>query len=77
MKVTKLGSALVVPLPDDVVEGLRLSDGDDVRVIASGDEAILIQRADPDPDAALARMAARHWPIESAPPFDRQEAIQR
>jgi antitoxin MazE len=79
MHVRKLGERLFVELPAEVVERLRLKDGDDVLVDVAEDGTIRLHADDRRARAlaALAELGARATPLPAGYRFDRDEANER
>ncbi len=76
MRVTRTGKALVVELPDEVVEALELQDGDEVDVRAIGHNLVEV-RPNAEADALIAQLRSLRGKMPPDFRFDRDEANER
>ena len=76
MQVAKWGNSLAVRLPSDVVEALKLKEGDQIE-IRIADEREFEVRRDPARQRALARLRRLRRPLPPGFIFDRNEANAR
>lgn len=76
MRVCKMGDGLAVQLPEDVVEALKLKEGDSVDVRATDDGQIIVEaKQTPAEMLAALRKLPRFIPADYK--FDREEANER
>jgi antitoxin MazE len=76
MQVAKWGNSLAVRLPSEVVEALKLKEGDQIE-IRIADEREFEVRRDPARQRALARLRRLRRPLPPGFIFDRDEANAR
>ena len=76
MQVAKWGNSLAVRLPSEVVEALKLKEGDQIE-IRIADEREFEVRRDPARQRALARLRRLRRPLPPGFTFDRDEANAR
>ena len=76
MQVAKWGNSLAVRLPAAVVEVLKLKEGDDIEIHASGAREFSISRK-PDRAQLLKRLRAFRGRLPADFKFDREEANAR
>ena len=76
MRVAKWGNSLALRLPQTVVDGLKLKEGDDVEVVIAGRQQFGIAR-NGKRDAAIAKLKAMNWELPEGFRFDRDEANAR
>jgi antitoxin MazE len=76
MQVSKWGNSLAIRLPKDVVEALGLKVGDELKVTASGDRKIALERQ-LTREEALERIRTTRVTLPEGYKFDREEANAR
>jgi antitoxin MazE len=76
MQVSKWGNSLAIRLPAVVVEVLGLKEGDDIEIVAAGEEKFIVQRLPTDRDV-LERLRKYRGRLPSDFKFDRLEANER
>ncbi|MBV9571257.1 MAG: AbrB/MazE/SpoVT family DNA-binding domain-containing protein [Alphaproteobacteria bacterium] len=76
MQISKWGNSLSVRLPKDVVDALRLQEGDDVAIAADNPRAVAIDR-DRRIEEALAVLRKYRGRMPVGFKFDREEANER
>jgi len=76
MRVSKWGNSLAVRLPREVVQALKLKEGDDIEIVIAGRRRFKIAR-DRSREQALARLRALKRPLPKGFRFDRDEANER
>jgi antitoxin MazE len=76
MQVSKWGNSLAVRLPSEVVEALRLKEGDQIELRIAGAREFTVRR-DPARQRALARLRRLRRPLPSGFVFDRADANAR
>ena len=76
MRVSRWGDSLAVRLPRELVERMRLAEGDEVDVTAVDRGAIGIAKPDNEEDV-LARLRALQRPAPAGFRWSRDEANQR
>lgn len=76
MQVSKWGNSLAIRLPAAVVEVLGLKEGDDIEIVAAGNEKFLVQRAPTDREV-LERLRKYRGRLPPDFKFDRFEANER
>jgi antitoxin MazE len=76
MRVSKWGDSLAVRLPAEVVEALKLKEGDEIEIRAAG-EGVLEAARDSAKEEALARIRKQRRPLPPGFKFDRVEAHER
>ena len=76
MQVSKWGNSLAVRLPSEVVEALKLKDGDqiEIRIVDAREFEV---RRDPGRQRALERLRRLRCPLPAGFVFDRAEANAR
>jgi antitoxin MazE len=76
MQVSKWGNSLAIRLPAVVVEVLGLKEGDDIQIVAAGNEKFVVQRTPTDREV-LERLRKYRGRLPSDFKFDRLEANER
>jgi antitoxin MazE len=76
MQVAKWGNSLAVRLPAQVVENLRLKEGDQIEIRVAGPREFAVAR-DPGRERALARLRQLRRPLPAGFVFDRDDANAR
>jgi antitoxin MazE len=76
MRVSKWGNSLAIRLPSAVVEGLKLSEGDEIEVVIAGSRRFEIRR-DKTRDKALEALRALKKPLPAGFVFSRDDANAR
>jgi len=76
MQVSKWGNSLAVRLPAAVVEGLGLSEGDEIEIVIAGSRRFEVRR-DTSRDKAMERLRALKAPLPPGFVFDRDDANAR
>lgn len=76
MQVSKWGNSLAIRLPAAVVEVLGLKEGDDIEVVAAGDQKFVVQRT-PTSREVLERLRKYRGRLPPDFKFDRLEANER
>jgi antitoxin MazE len=76
MQVAKWGNSLAVRLPSEVVEALKLKEGDQIEIRIADEREFEIRR-DPARQRALARLRRLRRPLPPGFIFDRDEANAR
>lgn len=76
MRVSKWGNSLAIRLPAAIVDGLSLSEGDEIEVEIAGARHFNIRR-DTTRDKALARLRALKQPLPAGFVFSRDDANAR
>lgn len=76
MQVSKWGNSLAIRLPAAVVEVLGLKEGDDIEIVAAGNEKFVVQRAPTDREV-LERLRKYRGRLPPDFKFDRLEANER
>jgi len=76
MQVSKWGNSLAVRLPSDVVEALKLKEGDQIEIRIADVREFEVRR-DPARQQALDRLRRLRRPLPSGFVFDRAEANVR
>lgn len=76
MQVSKWGNSLAIRLPAAVVEVLGLKEGDDIEVVAAGEQKFVVQRLPTDSEV-LARLRKYRGRLPPDFKFDRLEANER
>lgn len=76
MKVSKWGNSLAIRLPADVIDGLGLKDGDDVRLRLEGPHDLTVSRK-PDLEELFERIRKYRGLMPADFKFDREEANER
>jgi antitoxin MazE len=76
MQVSKWGNSLAVRLPAEVVDALRLKEGDDIEIRIAGGRKFEVAR-DRSRDKALERLRLLRRPLPPGFKFDRREANER
>jgi antitoxin MazE len=76
MQVLKWGDSLAVLLPDELVEKMGLSAGDELNIVEVIERTLVVQKEDRR-KAALDRMASQNWTLPLNYKFDRDEANER
>jgi len=76
MRVSRWGDSLAVRLPRELVERMRLAEGDEVDVTSVERRAIGIARPDTEEDV-LARLRALQRPVPEGFRWSRDEANER
>ena len=76
MRVSKWGSSLAVRLPKALVEALKLSPGDELKVVEAAKGRIAVEKV--DKRAEFVRQVEQfHFPLPEGYKFDRDEANER
>jgi antitoxin MazE len=75
MQIAKWGNSLAVRLPKDVVDILRLKEGDDVEITVTGQGMEVTRK--PLPREILARLRKYRGRMPEGFKFDREEAHER
>ena len=76
MRVSKWGSSLAVRLPKALVEALKLSPGDELKVVEAAKTRIAVEKV--DKRAEFVRQVEQfHFPLPEGYKFDRDEANER
>jgi antitoxin MazE len=76
MQISKWGNSLAVRLPKKLVEELRVTEGDEVNLVAAADKTIEVEKIDRR-KRFLAELAKFNWPLPEGYKFDRDEANER
>jgi antitoxin MazE len=76
MQVAKWGNSLAVRLPSEVVEALKLKEGDQIEIRIADAREFEVRR-DPARQRALARLRRLRRPLPPGFIFDRDEANAR
>lgn len=76
MHIAKWGNSLAIRLPRQLVDDLRLKEGDEVELRPTGPDSLEIVRSTRIA-SALERMANRKWSVPDDYRFDREEANER
>jgi antitoxin MazE len=76
MQVAKWGNSLAVRLPSEVVEALKLKEGDQIEIRVADAREFEVRR-DPARQRALARLRRLRRPLPPGFVFDREEANGR
>lgn len=76
MHVAKWGNSLAVRLPSEVVEALKLKEGDQIEIRIADAREFEVRR-DPARQRALARLRRLRRPLPPGFVFDREEANGR
>lgn len=76
MQVAKWGNSLAVRLPSEVVEALKLKEGDQIEIRIAAAREFEVRR-DPARQRALARLRRLRRPLPPGFVFDRDEANAR
>jgi antitoxin MazE len=76
MQVSKWGNSLAVRLPSEVVEALKLREGDQIEIRIANTREFEVRR-DPAPQRALERLRRLRHPLPAGFVFDRAEANAR
>ena len=76
MQVSKWGNSLAVRLPSEVVDALRLKEGDEIEIRIAGAREFKVRR-DPARERALKRLRRLRRPLPVGFVFDRAEANAR
>jgi len=76
MQVSKWGNSLAIRIPAQVVEALRLKEGDQIEIRISGTREFNIQR-DRSREQAIERLRRLRRPLPAGFVFDRAEANDR
>jgi antitoxin MazE len=76
MQVSKWGNSLAVRLPSEVVEALRLKEGDQIEIRIANTREFEVRR-DPSRQRALDRLRRLRRPLPAGFVFDRTEANAR
>lgn len=76
MQVAKWGNSLAVRLPSEVVEALKLKEGDHIEIRVADAREFEVRR-DPARQRALARLRRLRRPLPPGFVFDREEANGR
>jgi antitoxin MazE len=73
MQVSKWGNSLAVRLPSEVVDALKLREGDQIEITIAGNRQFGVRR-DPARQRALDRLRRLRRPLPAGFVFDRAEA---
>jgi len=76
MQVSKWGNSLAVRLPSEVVEALKLKEGDQIEIRIADTREFEVRR-DPGRQRALERLRRLRRPLPAGFVFDRAEANAR
>lgn len=76
MKVLKWDDDLAVVLPEELVEQMGLSAGDELRIVEVVERTLVVEKVDKRAES-LKRMEQRGWPSLEGDKFDRDEANER
>jgi antitoxin MazE len=76
MLVSKWGNSLVVRLPKQLVDALKLSPGAELNVVEVAKGQIAVEKADKRAEF-LKQMEQFRWPAPEGYKFDRDEANER
>jgi antitoxin MazE len=76
MQIAKWGNSLAVRLPSEVVEALKLKEGDQIEIRVADAREFEVRR-DPARQRALARLRRLRRPLPPGFVFDREEANGR
>ena len=76
MRVAKWGNSLAVRLPQALVAELSLKAGDELVVVESSREQLVVAK-DRRRAGAIEKMAQRNWKLPEGYKFDRDEANER
>ena len=76
MQVAKWGNSLAVRLPKEVVEALKLKEGDNIEIIVAGDRQFAVKRT-MTREEALAELDRLKRPLPPGFKFSRDEANER
>lgn len=77
MRVAKWGNSLAIRLPADLVAEMNISEGDDIEIVARGEEKKLEVSPDERRRRALEQMRRLAVPLPPGYKFDREEANAR
>jgi antitoxin MazE len=77
MRVSKWGNGLAVRLPKALVEQLGLKEGDELNVVAVGNDTIAVETKEARRFRALDQLSKRKWTLPEDHKFDRDEANER
>jgi len=76
MQVIRLNNGLAVQLPEAVVDELGLKEGDDLRVVPAGKDAVAVEKV-ATRDEFLRQLKQFHFPLPDDYRFDREQANER
>jgi antitoxin MazE len=76
MQVSKWGDSLAVRLPETLVEKMGLRDGDELDIVESSKEKVVVEKVDRRV-RFLKDMEQFRWPAPKGYKFDRDEANER
>jgi antitoxin MazE len=76
MQVSKWGNSLAIRLPAAIVEGLDLSEGDEIEIVIAGSRHFEVRR-DKTRDRALEALRALRKPLPPGFVFSRDDANAR
>lgn len=76
MQVSKWGNSLAVRLPSEVVEGLKLREGDQIEIRIASPRRFEVRR-DPARQRALGRLRGLRRPLPAGFVLDREESNAR
>lgn len=76
MQVSKWGDSLAVRLPQELVDKMGLSAGDELNIVDVVERTLIVQKEDRR-KAALESIASLNWPLPPDYKFDRDEANER
>ena len=77
MRVSRWGNSLAVRLPKALVERLGLKQGDELNVVAIGNDTLAIETKEAARLRALDHIRTRNWTLPADDKFDRDEANER
>ena len=76
MQVFKLDNSLVVRLPEALVQEMGLKDGDELAIVESSNQKVVVEKVDRRA-RFLSEMQRFRWPAPEGYKFDRDEANER
>ena len=78
MQIAKWGDSLAVQLPQNVVEALKLKEGDEVEIVVAGDRRLELEvKRKMTREEALAELDRLKRPLPPSFKFNRDEANER
>ena len=77
MQVSKWGNSLAVRLPKALVEQLGLKEGDELNVVAVGNDTLAVETKEARRLRALDHLSQLNWTLPEDYKFDRDEANER
>jgi antitoxin component of MazEF toxin-antitoxin module len=76
MRIFELDDSLVVRLPETLVQKMSLRDGDELAIVESSKEKVVVEKVDRRV-RFLKDMEQFRWPVAKGYKFDRDEANER